>query len=212
MIDAVVVCPSPPMLLPEYVGLQDPADPIRDRCVDTIRSALRSGDAAFDVAVVVTGREPNPRTHKPPLGVRIGEHLLATAGWTGPVEHVVVPFDADASVVEQAGAALAARGDRVLLLVVADGSARRSEKAPGHLDERAFAVDEQLLEGLRDVRPERLLALDPELAAEVLASGRAALQVLAHAVSGAPGLGGGLLWSGDPYGVMYAIAAWTRSA
>ncbi len=210
MIQAVVVCPSAPMLLPDYVGLQDPAGPLRDRCAEAIRSALDSAPGTFDRIVVVTGRDPSPRTRKGPLGVRVGDHLLAVAGCTLPVEHVVVPFDADAETVEQVGAALAAREDRLLLLVVADGSARRSEKAPGHLDERAFGVDDQILEALRNVDPERLLGLDAGLAAEVLASGRAALQVLAHAARRTPGFGGGLLWSGDPYGVMYAVAAWTR--
>ena len=34
------------------------------------------------------------------------------------------------------------------LLVVADGSARRTEKAPGHLDPRAAAVDDALVDAL----------------------------------------------------------------
>jgi hypothetical protein len=199
------------MLLPEYVGLRDPAGPLRDRCIAAIRSVLESSYAAHDVAVIVTGCEPSPRTTKAPLGVRIGEHLLAQAGWTGPIEHVAVPFDADATAVEGAGAPLAGRADRVLLLVVADGSARRSEQAPGHLDARSFGVDEQILAALRDVDPTGLLALDPLLAGEVLASGRAALQVLAHAMHGASGLTGGLLWSDDPYGVLYAVAVWTSA-
>lgn len=209
MIASVVVCPSPPMLLPEYVGLQDPAGPLRERCVGAIRSALESSPAVPDVVVLVTGREPSPRTSRAPLGVRVGEHLLALAGWAGPVEHVVVPFDAPADVVERAGGALADRADRVLLLVVADGSARRSEKAPGHLDERAFGVDEQILAALRDTDPQGLLSVDASLAAEVMATGRAALQVVAHAVRSATGLDGGLLWSDDPYGVLYAVALWT---
>lgn len=209
MITGVVVVPSPPMLLPEYVGLQDPAGPLRDRSVAAIQSVLASY-AMPDVAVIVTGREPSPRTAKAPLGVRIGEHLLAQAGWTGRVEHVVVPFDADEPAVERAGAPLAGRAERVLLLVVADGSARRSVQAPGHLDERAFGVDEQILAALRDVDPGGLLSVDAALATDVLATGRAALQVLAHAVHGASGLTGGSLWSDDPYGVLYAVAVWTR--
>lgn len=212
MITGAVVVPSPPMLLPEYVGLQDPAGPLRARSVAAIRSALASSYAAPDVAVIVTGREPSPRTTKAPLGVRVGEHLLAQAGWTGPVEHVVVPFDADATAVERAGAPLAGRAERVLLLVVADGSARRSEQAPGHLDVRAFGVDEQILAALRDVDPPGLLSIDPVLAGDVLATGRAALQVLAHAVHGASDLTGGLRWSDDPYGVLYAVAVWTHAA
>jgi hypothetical protein len=200
------------MLLPEYVGIEDPAAPVRARCVDAVHTSLGADAAAPEVVAIVTGRDREPRTSKAPLGARIGELLLGTSGWTGPVEHVAVPFDADAQTLADSGRALAARAERVLLLVVADGSARRSEKAPGHLDERAFGVDEQLLAALRDVDPEGLLAVDAGLAADVLATGCAALQVMAHAVRGTSGLEGGLLWSDDPYGVMYAVAAWTRTA
>lgn len=210
MIAGVVVVPSPPMLLPEYVGIADPAAPLRDRCVDVVRASLAGGARAPDAVVIVTGRGPAPRTTKAPLGTRIGELLLARAGWHGPVEHVAVPFDADEDAVTEAGRALADRAERLLLLVVADGSARRSEKAPGHLDERAFGVDEQLLAALRDVEPQGLLSVDAALAGEVLATGRAALQVMAYAVRDTSELTGGLLWSDDPYGVMYAVAAWTR--
>ena len=148
------------------------------------------------------------RTSKAPLGVRIGQLLAERGGWTGPVGEVLVPFDAGAQTVATAGADLAAHPGRVLALVVADGSARRGEKAPGHLDERAFAFDEAVVSALEAADPQALLALDPTLADELLASGRAALQVAAHAVLGAAGLRGRLLWSGDPYGVLYAVAVW----
>lgn len=199
------------MLLPEYVGIEDPAGPLRERCVEALRAALGAGPGAgarWDAVVVLTGRDPAARTRKDPAGVRVGRLLLGLAGWQGPVEEVVVPFDADARSVERQGSSLREHPGDVLVLVVADGSARRGERAPGHLDERAFAVDEALLCALADVDPEAVLALDAALAAEVLASGRAALQVMAHAVRATPGLHGGLLWSGDPHGVMYAVATW----
>ncbi|MGL5929976.1 MAG: hypothetical protein ACRCY8_13660 [Dermatophilaceae bacterium] len=69
------------------------------------------------------------------------------------------------------------------LVVVADGSARRGEKAPGHLDERALAFDEALVSALRDADPAALLALDAALAVDVLAHGRAPLQVAAGAMA-----------------------------
>lgn len=211
MIETVVVVPSPPMLLPEYVGLHDPAGPVRERCVEALSAALREPYAACDVVVIVTGRERIPRTRRAPLGVRVGRHLLDLVGWSGAVEEVVVPFDADAAEVQEAGRELRGRVGRALVVVVADGSARRSEKAPGHLDERAFGLDDALLKALAEVDPVGLLAIDARLAADVLASGRAALQVMAHAVDGTRRLQGGLLWSDDPYGVMYALAVWSTS-
>lgn len=211
MIEAVVVCPSPLMLLPEYVGVEDPAAPLRERCVDALHAALSLGAPArggWDTVVLLTGSDPASRTRKDPVGVRVGRLLLGLAGWTGRVEELVVPFDANASLVEQQGRSLSDHAGRTLVLVVADGSARRGEKAPGHLDERALAVDETLLRALDEVDPEALLSVDAGLAGELLVSGRAALQVMARAVRGLPNVQGRLLWSGDPYGVMYAVATW----
>lgn len=210
MIAGAVVVPSPPMILPEYIGLEDPAGRLRLRCVEALRTTLE-GPTSPDSVVIVTGAEPAPRTSKRPLGVRIGEHLLVLAGWTGPVEWAVVPFDAETDVVDRAGSELAEHPDRLMLLVVADGSARRGVQAPGHLDDRAFGVDADIVKGLSDADPEVLLGIDAEVAYEVLAQGRAALQVLARAVSAAP-LTGHVLWSGDPYGVLYVLARWTRPA
>lgn len=53
-----------------------------------------------------------------------------------------------------------------------------------------------------------LAALDAELAAELLAAGRAPWQVLAGAAEGA-GLDGRLLYEDAPYGVGYFVAAWS---
>lgn len=197
------------MLLPEYVGLKDPAGPMRERCVEALSAALHEPNAACDLVVVVTGRDPSTRSTKRSLGLRIAEHLLARAGWAGPVEEVVVPFDADSAMVAEAGRALASRAERILLLAVGDGSARRDEKAPGHFDPRAQAFDTALLSGLDRADARALIGLDAGLGAELLATGRAALQVMAHAVLGGPGLRRALLWSDAPYGVLYALSVWT---
>jgi hypothetical protein len=199
------------MLLPEYVGIQDPAAPLRARCVEAIRVALEGRAATTDAVVVVTGHDPSSRTSRPPLGVRIGELVLEQAGWTGPVERVVVPFDATPASVADAGRALAGRAERLLLLVVGDGSARRDEQAPGHLDARAVALDRATVTALGAADPAALIEIDPGLAGELLATGRAALQVLAHAVRGSA-LECEQLWSDDPYGVLYAVAVWVPDA
>lgn len=70
------------------------------------------------------------------------------------------------------------------LLVVADGSARRTEKAPGHLDPRSHEVDAAIVASIRgaaDGGLAALLDLDPDLCADLLVAGRAPLQVLAAA-------------------------------
>jgi hypothetical protein len=56
-----------------------------------------------------------------------------------------------------------------------------------------------------------LLALDPALASELMATGRAAWQVLAGAMSGSRPAGQ-IRYSGDPFGVAYLVAVLTAAA
>ena len=103
------------------------------------------------------------------------------------------------------GADLADLGDRVGLLVMADGSACRSLRAPGYLDPRAAAFDAALERAVRsgDIGPLRVL--DQGLARELLAAGRPAWQVLAGAIPGkAPATE--ILYADDPFGVFYLVA------
>jgi hypothetical protein len=95
-----------------------------------------------------------------------------------------------------------------------DGSARRSERAPGHLDERAAPFDAGVERAVRDADLAALAALDPDLAAELLATGRPGWQVLAGALGGDPlGTGAGaarpvaeVLYADAPLGVGYLVA------
>ena len=119
-----------------------------------------------------------------PQGRRVAEHLLAAAGAT-------------TSSAAEGGASY---------LVVANGSARRSEKAPGHLDERSFGFDEAVEKALRTPDPLSLAETDATLAEELLAGHVAGLRAL-----------GGLLTTGhaatvdyadDPFGVRYWVMRW----
>lgn len=208
MISEVVFVPSPPLLLREYTGRDDAGAELRQRCVAAVRDALATRP---DEVVVVAVRGPHDPA-RGSLGSRVGREILDRAGGFDDAEVVHVAHDAGAGDVASLGGGLAARPGRVLLLVVGDGSARRGEKAPGHLDERSFAVDDAWVGALRDGCPEALLGLEPGLCAALLVTGRAAWQVAASAVA-ATGVrpGGALLWSGDPWGVMYAVARWTLS-
>ncbi len=89
-----------------------------------------------------------------------------------------------------------------------DGSACRTLKAPGYLDERAQGFDAEAARALGAADVEALAALDEELAYELKVSGRAPWQVLAGAGAGA-GLSGALLHDEAPYGVGYYVAAWS---
>ncbi len=61
---------------------------------------------------------------------------------------------------------------------------------------------------LRDADPAALADLDPGLATELWAAGRAPWQVLA-AVTAGPSWCGELLHSSAPFGVAYHVAVWT---
>ncbi|MFW5471209.1 hypothetical protein ACOCJ4_14315 [Knoellia sp. CPCC 206435] len=210
----VVVVPGAPLLLPEYQG-RTPADAgLVDDCAAVVRAAVAT--ASHVVVVHATDREP--RSTRPPVGLRVADHLLAASHLDFDVEHLAVAWDAPVADCVGAGRALSEEGagsaeHPTTLLVVADGSARRTEKAPGHLDPRAAAVDDALVDAVRscaDGGLGRLLDLDPDLCADLLVAGRAPLQVLAAAAEGVP-LAVESLEVSDPFGVLYLVAHLTRT-
>ncbi|MEF9885815.1 class III extradiol dioxygenase subunit B-like domain-containing protein [Streptomyces sp. P9-A4] len=155
-----------------------------------------------------TGGEPD--TGRPlPVSLAVGAWLLERAGWAdAPIEGLAVDGEATPDVCAGLGRGLAASAGRVALLVTGDGSACRTVKAPGYLDERAAAFDAEAARALGTADVAALLALDPEPAYELKAAGRAPWQVLAGAAEGA-GLDGRLLFEDAPYGVGYFVAAWS---
>ncbi len=179
------------MLLPGYVGLTDPIAEIRELAVGALQDALAGADS---VVVLADHRPPvvGGWTGEP-LGVRVGRRLLALAGWSGPVRAGTGHDGTPAT----------------LLLVVGDGSACRSAKAPGSFDERAFGIDTTILAALASADTATLLGLDVGLCDELLVSGAAALRLAASMMTERTDLVGRVLWSGDPWGVQYWVARWS---
>ena len=93
-------------------------------------------------------------------------------------------------------------GDESSYLVVGNGSAMRTEKAPGHLDERAEAFDAALGASLRAGRP----AVDVDLARELWASVDAMVELgeLDDDLGAAQ-----VDYDDTPYGVQYWVMRWT---
>lgn len=202
MSGSVVVVPSPPLLLPEYTGRQDAGADLRDCAVEAIRAATDADGSDRAILVVATDREQ--RGTRPPLGQRVGRHLCELAG-VGVDGVVAVSWDAPVEECRAVGEHLARR-PAATLVVVADGSARRGEKAPGHLDERAGPLDDEIVAALRAADAGRLLALDPQLCADLLVHGRAPLQVAAAAMAGRGTPECEELVVSDPWGVRYIVA------
>jgi hypothetical protein len=140
-----------------------------------------------------------------PMPLGLGALLLDQAGYSGPRILQAVGQDEPAASCLRLGAELARSPARAALLVMGDGSARRSPAAPGHFDERAAAFDAGIERALRDGDPGRLATVDPALARELMATGRAAWQVLAGGMP-ASGLDTDVRYADAPYGVAYLVA------
>jgi hypothetical protein len=150
--------------------------------------------------------------------------LLDAAGYQGPLELRAVAETASPQECARLGAKLAGEESRTALLAVGDGTARRTLRAPGRFDERAEPFDDLVARAFADGDLAALAGLDPVLAQELMATGRAAWQVLAGALGnrasadgaspdsapgdGAPenGAPAEILYSDGPYGVFYLVA------
>jgi len=181
----VVVVPSTLALLPEYGGLTDPVAELRDACRAAVSWLVERNPSHVDI---VTGpaRDDNvARGVTRPAGVAIARHLLVEAGFHGSL------------------GALASAG----VLVVANGSAARTEKAPGHLDPRAAGFDDALGAALREGDPEALRQVDKRLGAEVWCHDVPAWRQLGALAEGP--LSATVDYEDDPFGVQYWVVRWT---
>lgn len=231
MLVAAAVCPHPPLLVPEVAaGAAGEMDACRSACARALEllaehrpdilvlvgagaSTTTHGAGAvgslhpYGVPVEATlGRGDGPRSPTLPLSLTVGAWLAR--GWEGPVAAVEVDAGAEPPECLRLGEQAAALAERVALLVLADGSARRGPTAPGYTDPRAQPFDAAVEQALSTGDPTALAALDRHLAAELLVGGRAPLQVLAGAAAPARWQGE-VLYADDPYGVSYVVAAWT---
>jgi hypothetical protein len=93
------------------------------------------------------------------------------------------------------------------VLAMGDGSARRSEKAPGHLDPAAAPFDEAVATALAAGNADALAALDPAEGERLLAAGVPVWRGVGAALRGRPVVGQ-LCYADAPFGVGYLVAEW----
>jgi len=203
------------MLVPSLAsGASPELDELRARCRNALMNVAKAG---ADITYLV-GLDAGPRSRSfapwgidepvdvpepMPLALLVGAWL--TAGTTR--SFVGVADDLEPQECADLGAELADSAARVALVVMGDGSARHSEKAPGYLDERAGDYDQVVAQALRDADTAALLALDPTLARQLLVGGRAPWQVLAGAAADRDWQAAAT--ASSPYGVAYHVAVWT---
>lgn len=221
----VALCPHPPLLLRELSGAADAVPELRTAC----RSAVSDLTAVRPAEVVVVGPADHPGpvdagltvdvrrfgTTGPrtvpgtalPQSLGVGRRLLEDAGWRGPTSMHAVGWDAGADELTALADDLLARPGAALLLL-GDGSARRGEKAPGFLDERAFGFDDAVADALASGEPAALRDLDVTLAADLMVGGRSVLRLLGLLGVRLRPTRAELLHRADPYGVSYLVARW----
>jgi hypothetical protein len=125
-----------------------------------------------------------------PLSLGLGAMLLDQGGYRGPRRLIAVGQDEPTGTCAALGAEIATGAARTALLVMGDGSARRTLKAPGHLDPRAEPFDAHVERAVQAGRLGALLDLDEALARDLMVTGRPAWQVLAGAMPDAAGANG----------------------
>ena len=243
MISAVAFCPQAPVLVPAVAqGAAAELAGLRAACRVAIRRLAAPGRQLVVLGAGGGGRDvfhgPGARGSFAGFGLDLEVPLgvdgpgpaelppsLTVAAWLlqdalGPnTGAVAVGIDG----VFHAGEWADRFGDDLALLVLGDGSARRTVKAPGYFDERAAAYDETVAAALRSGDPAALTALDHVLGAELLAAGvpvwRRAGELLSEApLSEVPprtAQPAGARWraellhESDPFGVEYLVASWT---
>lgn len=232
MLVAAAVCPQTPLLVPKVAsGTAEELADVRGASLEAITSlCVERPDLVIAVAPGGEGGAREVRfggtfrrfgveltvgqdvDREPCVGLLVGRWLLDNGFPVAvpPREGWEVGEDTEPHECERIGRALAARGERVALLIMGDGSARRSLKAPGYLDERAIPFDDEVARALAGADTQALAAIDATTASDLMAAGRAPWQVLAGAVGGTE-----LPWRGEllsyraPYGVGYFTAVWT---
>jgi hypothetical protein len=222
VITSAALCPSPPLLYPGMTGRQAVAPELRAACAEAARRLVRGEPEE----IVVVGPAGSTGTWAPasrldpslfapamastgtpslPLPLGLGAMLLDQAGYRGRRRLQAIGQDEPASTCARLGTELATSPARTAMLVMGDGSARRTLKAPGYLDLRAAAFDSAVETAVRAGDLDALRQLDPILARELMVTGRPAWQVLSGAMhSSRPRTE--ILYCDAPFGVTYLVA------
>jgi hypothetical protein len=235
VIAAATFCPHPPVLVPDIAGsAASELVSLRTACRTAIAAAAAPGRQ-----LVLIGAGPGSAAHPPrsygslagfgvagdiclgapagdgapdlPLSLTVGAWLVhdALGARSGAVGYSVGEDFATSPAATELRTLTRSRD--VALLVLGDGSARRSAAAPGYLDDRAGSYDASVTAALAAGDAAALGALDARLGAELLAAGvpawRAAATVLAGCRYDAQ-----LTYDQAPYGVGYFVARWAARA
>ena len=221
-------CPSPPLLLPAVAG-RAAADtaPLRRACAEAVEGMLAggpevvvvvgdgatasvrygAGDAGslrgfgVDLVVPFAGRARRGGRELP-LAHTVGAWLLDVARFDG-LRLGVAPADLSETLGDLPGS--------VGVLAMGDGSARRSLKAPGHMDEAAAPFDAAVAAALAAGDAAALARLDPAEGRRLMAAGVGTWRAVGAALAVRRVVSARLHYDDAPFGVGYLVADWTTA-
>jgi hypothetical protein len=220
----VAFCPQPPLLLPAVSGLPGAAlTELRAAATAAVATLLAAGPAV--VLVVGEGADgvrlgPGDSGSLRGLGVDLDVPFAGPAvpgGRPVPLPHLVGAWLLDAAGHTGArvgvgpgdlAAALSGAPGPVGVLAMGDGSARRTEKAPGALDPAAGPFDAAVAAALAAGDPAALAALDPAEGQRLLAAGVPVWRAVGTALAGRT-FRAQVGHDAAPFGVGYLVATWT---
>jgi hypothetical protein len=224
---AVAFCPSPPLLLPDVEGRASPETAeLRHACGEAVDRMLSHrpevvvvvGDGAapgvrfgagdrgslrgFGVdREIPFGGRVRPEGQGLPLAHTVGAWLLNEAGFPG-TRVGVGPGDL--------GQLVGDLPTPLGVLAMGDGSARRTVKAPGYLDQAAEPFDSAVAAALATGDAEALAALDVAEGDRLLAAGVTTWQAVGTALRGRDVVAS-LHLDVAPFGVGYLVADWVAA-
>ncbi len=189
-----------PLLIPEVAtGASDELEALRTAAIEAVDWAC---DGASRVAILA----PDHVEDQGPAWSLAGFGRTISEGPTVELPVAVGRWLLRGIPAVAVGSDTAEPHDFDALLVMGDGSASRTEKAPRHLDDRAVSFDDRVLAAVGRGDPTELAGLDLALAEAVAAAGAPAWQRLGqrlHHVEAAQ-----VDAVDDRYGVLYFVARW----
>lgn len=222
--------PAAPVLLPALSGREQSAAPVLDAALEVIRQLIDAAPAeiivlaeadhegVFDnsapwglnrlggMPACSTSNARATRGEPLPVPLAIGAALLGHAGWTGPTAyHALVRTMLPETAIDS-GRRLSTSTRHVGLLLLGNGSACCTDKAPGSFHRGAQAFNEALTSMIRTGDLRAVEQLSAEASAEQLSDIRLPVQLLAGAdLTGR--LRGSIAYDEPFMGVHYICAA-----
>lgn len=142
-----------------------------------------------------------------PQAITIGASVVVAAGWNGEVKALAI--DALTTVEQRKVIAqeLLAKSEnqRTLIVAVGDGSATRTEKAPGYIQPDALAFDEAITAAIGNADRDSILRIEQSTADRLWCKGLPVWQVVSNAFAPTQSA---LILESAPFGVNYLVASW----